>query len=114
VLYEPSRSEPLMPRMRSVITPASRMEVGGQSDVVRQRRLATRERVVPVDTERPSVNRRLELEPVARPAYGRRSARLRGPFSSTDSVCPLMVMSPLSTTSSPLRSIDLETKESSG
>src|SRR6185503_9179763 len=67
-LYESRRRLPLMPRTFSMSLRLHQVQLGGQRDVVRERRLAVRERVVPVNAELRPVDRRLELQPEARAA----------------------------------------------
>src|SRR5438445_9485165 len=68
-LYESRRRLPEMPRTFIGLR-LHQVQLGRQRDVVRQGRLAVRERVVPVQTELRAVDRRRQLETEAHTAVG--------------------------------------------
>src|SRR3954447_18855756 len=68
VLCESRRRLPLMPRTRIELGLLRQLQVDDDRDVVRQGRLAARERVVPADAELRAVDLRLGLEAEARAA----------------------------------------------
>src|SRR5437870_12729773 len=62
VLYESPRTLPEMARIFIALRRLEELKLGDELDLVREGRLAGRERVVPVDPERGAVDRSLELE----------------------------------------------------